>query len=118
MKLDFSKESREELLARIRKDTVMETSAEITPDTEPDYFFEVQGFVPEFVDGVAFRRARRPERRLKEVKCPHCSGVFEIVDEQTKIEVHRNPQINSAPCHSYKLCRTCRRKVGIKFTAI
>lgn len=117
MRFDFSKESVEKLLARIRKDTTVETAVEMTPDIELFYIIEVQGFAPELMDGVSFRRTRQPTRRLREIKCPHCGGVFETVDTEVKVTIHSKPEKPDTVCHSFRPCKVCHRVLGVMYAS-
>jgi uncharacterized protein with PIN domain len=80
------------------------------------YVLEIHGFAPEFMDGIAFRIDKsKGARRRKEVKCPYCGRLFETVDAETRIEIHRMPHRTGVFCHTCKPCRRCHGVVGIKF---
>jgi len=117
MKRDLSRGLSEEILACIRKDTKMEAAQELAVDAEQDEFYviEIEGYVPELMP-ISFRRAKRAyTRRMKEIKCPHCSGIYEMVDAEAKVKVHNKPQKAGVICDTFRPCRICDRAVGIKY---
>jgi hypothetical protein len=85
-------------------------------DDEYIFIFVVQGSVPEFTDGLAFRfdETRRMDRR-KSVICPHCNGEFGSVNIQTKIEVFRCSLKSKVQTHKTRKCKTCFEVVGIRY---
>ena len=119
MKLDLSGVLSAELLARIRKNTKMEASEEFAVEMPDDdklfYIFEVSGFVPEFMDGVSFRRTRNSSEELKIVKCPYCGVIIAKIADTAKVEVRRSSGKMQTPCTSYKKCGRCKGYIGIQF---
>ncbi|MCL2409382.1 MAG: hypothetical protein FWC96_07190 [Oscillospiraceae bacterium] len=119
MEFDLSRVLSEELLARIRKDTRMETADEFTvemsADNEPFFIFEVRGFVPELIDGVSFRITRKINEELKVVKCPYCGVIIAKITDTAKVEVRRSSGKMQTPCTSYKKCDRCKGYIGIQF---
>ncbi|MDR1703818.1 MAG: hypothetical protein LBS19_03925 [Clostridiales bacterium] len=118
MKLELTIEGllSEAVLERIRGQTVKHGLPHTVPtvDKEPEYYFAVDGFVPELMRGVAYRRARNFEARGKKVlKCPYCGNTFESVDKETKVELRCYARGSDVPLKEFSWCRECHGKVGI-----
>lgn len=79
-------------------------------------YFMIYGIAPEFLTGVAFRKAKRfNAERQKIIKCPYCGRQLTAVDISTKIELYRYPRKAEVSCHEYKKCHICHKTVGIIF---
>jgi len=117
MKLDLSKGLSEELLARIRKDTKMETARELTvampPGAGPLYIIETEGFVPELM-AVSYRRAKHFNTRdRKIIKCPYCGEIFITVDKSAKLKLLRHSGKAAINLDYSKQCGACYKTIGI-----
>ena len=91
------------------------TEAASDADEDNIFVFVIHDIVPESCDGIAFRIDKSKPRRKKDVECPHCGGVFEEVDYQTKIEVFRFSKKTAARYHKTRYCKICRGAVAVRF---
>jgi len=88
--------------------TTVTTAAE-----EVKYFLVFHDFAPELFPGVAFRRSRPPNMRLKLIKCPYCKARLLDIDEDAKVELFRYSKRSKVTCQMYRKCYSCQGDIGI-----
>ena len=92
-------------------------SRSVTSDECTEYFYVVDGVVPEFAASTACRRTGKPERvDWKPIKCPYCAECLTNVDKNTKVSLYRKPNnkpIKAFPGQHIKMCNSCHGEVGI-----
>jgi ribosomal protein L34E len=78
------------------------------------YIFEVHGFLPELMPGMAFRIDKHFCTKDKKIlKCPYCGGVFTTVDKAVKVELRCFSKESIALGHPAIKCGVCKKKVGV-----
>ena len=92
----------------------MNTQGEIN-DT---YLIELRGGMNPSNRLIAFRTGRRAGRNGRKVlhcPTPGCAGILTHIDEDTKVEIVRQPGRSETVCHEYVTCRKCDKEIGIRF---
>lgn len=81
------------------------------------YFYAVQGIVPDLITCIAYRRADKSKAQMQEsrktIKCPYCGSRLTDVGASAKVELYRHPAKISVKCHGYVKCQSCKDEVGI-----
>jgi hypothetical protein len=86
-------------------------------DEEIRFIFIVNGFVPEFSNGLAFRKDKSYKNRLvKDVVCPYCGNYFEQIDVNIKVKVFRYTKKTVVDYHTARPCKVCHKTVAIRYT--
>jgi len=85
---------------------------------ETVYIFTVQGYAPELMRGLAFRRDKHFKSAGKKIlKCPYCGEDFEAVDSTVKVRLSCYTRKTKVICDRCIVCRICHNAVGIIFAA-
>ena len=85
---------------------------------QDDDFFAiiVYDIVPEFMPHIGFRRDKQNlAKKTKDIKCPYCSGILQIVDATAKLELLRYSKKSKGkvPWHQSMPCHKCHNVIGI-----
>ena len=90
----------------------------VTAPEEAVYVFTIQGFAPELMRGVAFRRDKHFKAAGKKIlKCPYCGEDFETIDSTVKVQLSCYTHKTKVICDRCIVCRICHNAVGIIFAA-
>ena len=96
------------------------TLQEYTPTKDELCAIIVYGIVPELMPHRAFRREKHYKTsQTKQIKCPYCGGLFQVVEATAKLELVRYPKKDrdKVPWDKSMLCSKCKNMVGIIYQA-